>query len=67
MQTANLETIGIKEAARNLVEQLPDNATWDDLMHQIYVRLTIEKGLEDSEHGRTVNAEEVRRQFGLSE
>lgn len=56
----------IKEAARRLVDQLPDNSTWDDLMHGIYVRQSIEKGLSDSEAGRTKNVEEIREKFGLS-
>ncbi len=37
-----------KEDAHRLIDQLPDNATWDDLMHNIYVREVIEKGLEYS-------------------
>lgn len=58
--------ISIKQEARRLVDQLPENSTWDDLMHEIYVRQSIEKGLADSEAGRTTNVEEVRKEFGLS-
>jgi hypothetical protein len=57
----------IKQEARRLIENLPDDATWDDLMYQIYVRQAIEAGLEDSEAGRTVDVKEVRAKFGLSE
>ena len=60
-----MQTVSIKEEARRLVDQLPENSTWDDLMHQIYVRQTIEKGLADSESGRTTSVEEVRETFGL--
>jgi predicted transcriptional regulator len=56
----------IKQEARRLVENLPEDATWDDLMYQIYVRQAIEAGLEDSEAGRTVDIKEVRARFGLS-
>jgi hypothetical protein len=42
----------IKSAARALVEALPENATWEDLMRAIYVRQTIEAGLADSEADR---------------
>jgi predicted transcriptional regulator len=48
-----------------LVDQMSENSTWDDLMHMIYVRQSIEKGLADSEAGRTTAVEEVRKQFGL--
>jgi len=60
-----METISIKEEARRLVDQLPENSTWDDLMHEIYVRQSIERGLADSEAGRTTRVEEVREKFGL--
>jgi len=56
----------LKQQARDLVDRLPDNATWDDLMHQIYVRQAIESGIADSEAGRTVEVAEVRRRFGLN-
>ena len=61
-----MEAVSIKEEARRLVDQLPENSTWDDLMHEIYVRQSIEKGLADSEAGRTTNVEEIREKFGLS-
>ncbi len=56
-----------KEDAHKLVDQLPANATWDDLMYEIYVREAIEKGLEDSKAGRTKDVAEIRKKYGLSE
>jgi len=47
------------------VEQLPEDASWDDLLYQIYVRQTIEAGLKDCQEGRTVPVAEVRRRLGL--
>ena len=61
-----METVNVKDEARRLIEQLPDNATWDDLMHEIYVRQAIEAGLEDSRAGRVSSIEEVRSRLGLS-
>ena len=55
----------IKEDARRLVEQLPDPASWDDLMYAIYVRQAIDAGLADAEAGRTVSVEEARARLGL--
>lgn len=60
-----MSSTSIKSEARRLVEQLPDDATWDDLMYEIYVRQAIESGLKDSQEGRTVPVAEVRRQLGL--
>lgn len=44
-----MEIKNIKQKARNLIDKLPDNSTWDDLMYEIYVRQAIEAGLADSE------------------
>jgi predicted transcriptional regulator len=57
----------VKEAARQLVENLPEDVTWDDLMYRIYVRQNIEAGLADSEANRVVEVEEIRKRFGLGE
>ena len=56
-----------KEEAHKLIDQMPSNATWDDLMHQIYVRTAIERGMADSTAGRTRDVQEVRAKYGLSE
>ena len=56
----------IKQEAHKIVENLPEDSTWDDLMYQIYVRQAIEAGLEDGEAGRTIDVKEVRARFELS-
>jgi hypothetical protein len=55
----------IKEEAKRLLENLPDDLTWDDLMHEIYVRQSIEAGLADSESGKVAEVSDVRKRFGL--
>ena len=57
----------VKEEARRLVDNLPEDVTWDDLMYQIYVRQTIEAGLADSEADRVTDVGDVRNRFGLAE
>jgi hypothetical protein len=59
------ETESIKAEARRLVEHLPEDATWDDLLYQVYVRQSIEAGLKDCREGRTIPVSEVRRRLGL--
>ena len=61
------QTKSIKSAAQQLVESLPDDATWDDVMYRVYVRQAIDAGLRDAAEGRLVDVAEVRRQFGLAE
>ena len=57
-------TTNIKAEAQKLIEKLPDDSTWDDLMREIYVRQAIESGLADSQAGRTTDVEQVRAEFG---
>lgn len=61
-----MPTTNIKQEAQRLIDKLPEDATWDDLMYEIYVRQAIEAGLADSEMGRTLTVQEVRAKFGLA-
>lgn len=49
----------IKPDARQLVDALPDAATWDDLAYEVYVRQAVETGLGDAEAGRTLSHEDA--------
>jgi hypothetical protein len=56
-----------KQEAKRLVDLMPENATWDDLIHEIYVREVIEQGLAESKAGKTADVREVRAKYGLPE
>lgn len=58
-------TTTLKVEAQRLIDRLPDDTNWDDLMEEIYVRIAIENGIRDSDAGRTTPVEEVRGRFGL--
>lgn len=57
----------IRERAHALIENLPDGASWEDLMDSVYVLQAIDRGLEDSRNGRTLSIAEVRAQFELGQ
>lgn len=44
----------VKEAAQAVIERLRDDATWDDLMYELYVKQKIEQGIADVEARRVV-------------
>ena len=52
-----------KTQAREIIDALPESATWEDLMYELYVRESIEKGLADVENGRSISHEEVRERL----
>ncbi len=60
MNPANL-----KDEAHRLVDCLPEQATWDDLMYEIYVRKAIEGGMRDSDAGRVMDTETLRKSLGI--
>ncbi|MCF8083169.1 MAG: hypothetical protein K9M96_08745 [Deltaproteobacteria bacterium] len=62
-----MATLMEKKEAHRLINRIPPEATWDDLMHEIYVREAIERGLADSKAGRTKDVKEIRAKYGLQE
>lgn len=53
----------IREEIRDLAEKLPEEATWDDVMYELYVRQKIAAGIKAADEGRVVPHEEVKRRF----
>ena len=62
-----MQTLTVKDEARRLVDSLPDDSTWSDVMYEIYVRQEIEKGIADIESGHFKDHNEVKKIFGISE
>jgi hypothetical protein len=56
----------IKQAARQLIDQLPEDSTWDDVLYRLAVRRSIEIGLRESESGNGIETRTVRTEFGLN-
>lgn len=56
MQTA-------KEAAKQIIEHLPEQASWDEIMYKLYVKQKIEAGLKAAQEGRVVPHEEAKRRL----
>jgi predicted transcriptional regulator len=59
-----MTTTNIKEAAHHLIDSLPENATWEDIIYAIYIRKGVEAGLADMNAGRLFTIEEVRQRLG---
>ncbi|MCP4135655.1 MAG: hypothetical protein GY754_32100 [bacterium] len=55
----------IKDKARAIIEKLPNNASWDDLMHEIHLQQVIESGLKVSKARRTQDISKTRKKHGL--
>ncbi|MBI5460758.1 MAG: hypothetical protein HY941_01055 [Gammaproteobacteria bacterium] len=52
-----------KQAAKELIEHMPDQASWNDIMYELYVKQKIEAGLKAVAEGRTVPHEDIKRRL----
>lgn len=56
-----------KEEVRKILDQIPDEASFEVIQYHIYVRQKIERGLKDVEEGRVLTQGEVeRRSWGTA-
>jgi predicted transcriptional regulator len=51
------------EDVRRLLEQIPEDASYEDIQYHIYVRQKIEAGLEAAERGELIDQDEVERRL----
>ena len=52
-----------KEEVRKMLNQLPDDASFEDIQYHIYAREKIERGLKDIQDGRVLSQEEVEERM----
>ena len=52
-----------KETVESILKSLPDNATFEDIMYEIYIRRNIEKGLDDIHRGKVNTEDEMNKWF----
>ena len=56
-------SINLKESLHQLAEQLPDDATWDDVMEKVRFRRAVEKGMKAADEGSFVSTEDLKKTF----
>ena len=52
-----------KEDARKLLDNLPENATWDDIIYQFYVKKKLADALKSAAEEATVSHDSVKQRF----
>jgi predicted transcriptional regulator len=52
-----------KQQVQDILENLPEDASLEDIQYHIYVRQKIEQGLADVAAGRVISHEEVQRRL----
>lgn len=51
----------IKEMAKSVIDQLPDEASMDDIIHALYIRIKFERGIQEIEAGKGIPHEEAKK------
>lgn len=57
----------IQQKVHELADHLPSDATWEDVRYQVELRSSIERGLAQSEAGKTIPHEDILKEFGIAE
>ena len=52
-----------KKEVRRILDQIPDDASLEDIQYHIYVCQKIEWGLQDIDDGRVLSREQVERRM----
>lgn len=52
-----------KDIARQVIDTLPDNATLDDIIHALYVRLKFARGEREIKEGKGIPHNQVKRRL----
>ncbi len=53
----------LKHEAINAISRLPESASIDDIMYELYVIDKIKKGKEAAEQGETISIEDLKREM----
>lgn len=53
----------IKEEAKKLIDKLPDQVTWDDIMYEFYVKKKLAVALKAAEEGRVVSHKDAKKRL----
>ena len=53
----------VKEEAKKLIDKLPEHATWDDIMYELYVKKKLAVALKAAEEGHVISHEEVKKRL----
>ena len=53
----------VKEEAKKIIDKLPEQATWDDVMYEFYVKKKLEIALKAVSEGRVISHDEVKKRL----
>jgi hypothetical protein len=58
-----LTMVTAKEQIVELISRQPDDSSYDEIIRELAFELMVQRGLKDSEEGRTISNEEMHRRI----
>jgi hypothetical protein len=52
--------VAVKQEAQQMIQNLPDNCTYEDIQYHLYVVEKIKKGIDRAQKGETSSHEEAK-------
>ncbi len=53
----------IRDEAKKALEKLSDDASWDDVLYEMYVRKKIDEGIKAADKGDVISHKDVKSRF----
>lgn len=53
----------LKESVIDLLDKLPEESTYEDIIAEIYFKKQVEEGIEQLDDGKTLSHEEVKKKL----
>ncbi len=53
----------VKEQISEIIKRQPDDSSYDEIVRELAFDLMVQRGLKDSDEGRTITNEEMQRRI----
>jgi hypothetical protein len=57
-------TMLTKDAAKQVIDSLPNDATMDDIIHALYIKVKFSRGEEEIRQGKGIPPREAKKRLG---
>ena len=55
--------MAVKDIAKQIIDALPDEATMDDIIHALYIKIKFEHGESEIKEGKGIPNEEAKQRL----
>jgi len=53
----------VKEEMTRIIQEQPDDSSFDEILRELALARIIDRGIQDSDAGRTISNDELKRQM----